>query len=287
MNIVQQLVNGVIIGHGYALVAIGWTVLLGTARLVNFGHGQMYMFGAFLTWWFMRAFGLPYLLSIPLAVVAGAVLGALMQRALIRLTIEQNLVSLMIATLGFGQILEGTAGTLFGAQSQFIDSPFDKINISFGTVIFTAQDVLVVLVTIILFLALRFIMVRTKLGAWIRMVAEDPKLTQLAGISTSWVYFVVFAFEGAAVVFAAAVVAPRMPIDPSMGFDQVIMTFVVVVLGGMGSITGSYVAGLVLGIFTAVVGAFVAPAYTSAAAFLVLIFIMVARPGGLAAGKRA
>jgi branched-chain amino acid transport system permease protein len=262
-------------------------VLLGTARLVNFGHGQMYMLGAFLAWWAMRAFGLPYLLSIPFAVVAGAVLGALMQRALIRLTIEQNLVSLMIATLGFGQIIEGMAGTVFGAQSQFIDSPYEKMNLSWGTVVFTAQDVLIVAVTIMLFVLLHFIMARTKLGAWIRMVAEDPKLTQLAGVSTTWVYFTVFAFEGAAVAFAAAVVAPRTPIDPSMGYDQVIMTFVVVVLGGMGSITGSYVAGLVLGIFTAVVGAFIAPAYTSAAAFLVLIFVIVARPGGLAVGKGA
>lgn len=285
MNFVQQIVNGIIIGHGYALVAIGWTVLLGTARLVNFGHGQMYMLGAFLTWWFTRALHLPYLVSIPFAVVTGALLGALMQRALIRLTIEQNLVSLMIATLGFGQIIEGLAGTVFGAQSQFIESPFQNMNISVGPIIFTVQDVLIVVATIVLFLLLRFVMVSTRLGAWVRMVAEDPKLTQLAGISTTWIYFIVFAFEGAAVVFAAAMVAPRTPIEPSMGYDQVIMTFVVVVLGGMGSITGSYVAGLVLGLFTAIIGIFISPAYISAAAFLVLIFVMVARPGGLAAAK--
>jgi branched-chain amino acid transport system permease protein len=93
----------------------------------------------------------------------------------------------------------------------------------------------------------------------------------------------VFAFEGAAVAFAAAFVAPRTPILTSMGFEQVIMTFVVVVLGGIGSVTGSYVAGIALGLFTAFFGAFVSPAYTTAAVFTVLITVLVVRPGGLAA----
>jgi len=118
------------------------------------------------------------------------------------------------------------------------------------------------------------------------MVAEDPKLAELAGVNVRHVYLGVFAFEGGAVALAGAMVGPRTPILTSMGFDEVIMTFVVVVLGGIGSVFGSYLAGLALGLFTALFGALVSPAYTTAAAFGVLIAVLVLRPGGLAAGAR-
>ena len=284
MNVWQQLANGVIMGHSYALTAIGWTLLLGAARLVNFGHGQMYMLGAFVAWFVMRATGLPYIVAIPVAVLAGAALGAVMQRAMMRLTLQQNLVSLMIVTLGFGEIVEGVAGLTFGVKPETLASPLNAVNLHWGPVLLTEQDLLVVAATIVMFLLLRYVLGRGLVGSWVRMVAEDPKLTQLAGVNVARVYLGVFAFEGAAVAFAATLVAPRTPIITSMGFDEVIMTFVVVVLGGVGSVAGSYFAGLALGVFAAFFGALVSPAYTAAAAFLILIPVMVLRPGGLASG---
>lgn len=281
MNVLQQAINGLVIGHAFALVAVGWTLLLGSARLVNFGHGQMYMIGAFVAWWVMRTTGLPYPLAVPCAVLAGAALGAVMQRLMLRLTLQQNLVSLMIATLGFGQLLEGAAGFAFGPRPQMIASPLQTVEFRWGDVWFTAQDLLLVAATIAVFLLLNFVLSRTVFGSSVRMVAEDPKLTQLGGLNVSRVYMGIFAFEGAAVAFAACLVAPRTPILTSMGFEQVIMTFVVVVLGGIGSVRGSYVAGLGLGLFTAFFGALVSPAYTTAAVFVVLIAVMVLRPGEL------
>lgn len=285
MNVAQQLINGIVIGHAYALVAVGWTLLLGAARLVNFGHGQMYMIGAFIAWWVMRTTGLPYLLAVPIAVAAGAILGAVLQRVMLRLTLQQNLVSLMIVTLGFGQMLEGAAGIAFGPQPQRLISPLQEASIRWGSVWFTWQDVFLVVATIGAFLVLSFVLRRTVLGSWVRMVAEDPKLTQLAGIDVSRVYMGIFAFEGAAVAFAAVLVAPRTPILTSMGFEQVIMTFVVVVVGGIGSVRGSYLAGLGVGLFTAFFGALVTPAYTTAAVFTLLIAVMVLRPGELEASR--
>jgi len=282
MNLAQQVANGIIIGHAYALVAVGWTMLLGAARLVNFGHGQMYMVGAFVAWWVMRTTSLPYPAAVALAVLAGAALGALMQRLVLRLTLSQDLVSLMIVTLGFGQMLEGAAGFAFGPKPQTLSSPLEAIDIRLGSVSFTAQDALLVAAAIAVFLGLRFAMNRTAFGSWVRMVAEDPALARLSGIRISRVYMGIFAFEGAAVAFAATLVAPRTPIMISIEFEQVIMTFVVVVLGGIGSVGGSYVAGVALGLFTALFGAMVSPAYTTAAVFALLIAVMVLRPGKLA-----
>ena len=287
MNLTQQLINGLVLGHAYALVAIGWTLLLGVARLVNFGHGQMYMLGAFVTWWAVVKAGVPYALALPIAMAIGALFGLLMQRVMLKATFEQNLVSIMIMTLGFGYVLQGGAALVFGSTGQILDTALSRSEIKLGELWLTQQDLAIVLVAIAVFVGLKWLLDGTRVGRLVRMVAEDPKLAQLAGVNVRRVYYGVFAFEGAAVAFAAGMVAPRTPILTSMGFEEVIMTFVVVVLGGIGSVTGSYVAGVALGLFTALFGALVSPAYTTAACFLVLIAVLVLRPGGLGAGSTA
>jgi branched-chain amino acid transport system permease protein len=286
MNLTQQLLNGLVLGHAYALVAIGWTVLLGTARLVNFGHGQMYMVGAFMTWFGISRLGLPYVIAIPLAMGVGIIIGMVVQRIMLQATIEQNLVSIMIMTLGVGYVLHGAAALIFGSTGQILDTPLSTREITAGDFWLTWQDVLIIVAAIVEFLLLKWLLDRTRIGRLVRMVAEDPKLAELAGVNIRNVYLGVFAFEGAAVALAGALVGPRTPILTSMGFDEVIMTFVVVVLGGIGSVFGSYLAGLALGLFTALFGALVSPAYTTAAAFVILIAVLVLRPGGLAAGAR-
>ncbi len=287
MNLGQQLINGLVLGHAFALVAIGWTVLLGVARLVNFGHGQMYMLGAFVTWWAMAGLGLPYVLAIPVAIGVGMLVGFVLQRVMLKATIDQNLVSIMIMTLGFGYVLHGGAALLFGSTGQIMDTPLVMREIVIGDLWLSWQDLAIVVVAILEFILLKRVLDRSRVGRLVRMVAEDPKLAELAGVDIRRVYFGVFAFEGAAVALAGAMVGPRTPILTSMGFEEVIMTFVVVVLGGIGSVTGSYLAGIALGLFTALFGALVSPAYTTAAAFAVLIAVLVLRPGGLAAGARS
>lgn len=283
MNLTQQLINGLVLGHAYALVAIGWTLLLGVARLVNFGHGQMYMLGAFVTWWAVAKAGVPYLLALPIAMAVGALFGLLMQRVMLKATFEQNLVSIMIMTLGFGYVLHGGAALVFGSTGQILETALSRREITIGDLWLTWQDAAIIVAAILVFVTLKWVLDGTRVGRLVRMVAEDPKLAMLAGINVRRVYYGVFAFEGAAVAFAAGMVAPRTPILTSMGFEEVIMTFVVVVFGGIGSVTGSYVAGVALGLFTALFGALVSPAYTTAAAFLVLIAVLVLRPGGLSA----
>jgi len=270
MTLLQQILNGIVLGHAYALVAIGWTLLLGVARLVNFGHGQMYMLGAFITWWAMTKAGVPYGLALPIAMGIGALFGLFMQRVMLKATLEQNLVSIMIMTLGFGYVLHGGASMIFGSTGQILETALSNRDLDIGELWLTWQDAAIVVAAIAVFLVLKWVLEGTNLGRLVRMVAEDPKLAMLSGVNVRRVYYGVFAFEGAAVAFAAGMVAPRTPILTSMGFEEVIITFVVVVLGGIGSVTGSYVAGVALGLFTALFGAFVSPAYTMAAAFLLL-----------------
>ena len=144
MNLVQELINGLILGHAYARIAIGWTVLRGVARLVNVGHGQMYMSGAFVAWWATAPLGVPYPVAILVAVGAGLLLGLLVQAAMLRLTLEQNLVSIMIVTLGFGHVLRGAAALAFGATPQILETPLSLVEFEVAGAWVTAQDGLIV-----------------------------------------------------------------------------------------------------------------------------------------------
>lgn len=283
MNLAQQLINGLVLGSGYALIAIGWTVLLGAARLVNFAHGQLYMLGAFVAWAIMHKLGFSYYVSVLLAVLGLGLAGIVLQGMMLRLVMQQNLTSLMIVTLGFGYVMTGGAAKIFGGDPQAFVSPLTETSIRFGDIWFTWQDVVTLVGTLVLFGVLWLVLNRTRTGAVVRSVAEDPKLAQLFGINATLVYIGVFVFECAAVALGAGLVAPRSPILTSMGFDEVILTFVIVVLGGIGSVGGSLAAGFGLGMFTALFGALVSPAYTTAAAFFVLLAVLVFRPGGLAA----
>ncbi len=281
MTLISALINGLAIGAGYALLAVGWTVLLGAARLVNFAHGQLYMLGAFGTWFAVSKLGLPYLAAIPLALVAVALLGVLMQLAMTKMTLDQNIVNLMLVTLAFGYLLQGGASLLFGGNPQRIESPFEGRSLTLGTARFTQQDLFIVVITLVLY-AITFLVLRqTNIGRIVRGVAEDPKLGQLYGINAARVYLGVFVFAAICAALAGATIGARSPILTSIGFEEVIITFLVVVLGGIGSIIGGLVAGLGLGVFVAVFGTYFPPAYSTAAAFAVLLVVLVVRPEGL------
>lgn len=280
MSFLQQVINGIVLGHAFALIAIGWTVLLGVARLVNFGHGQMYMLGAFVTWFAMTSLGLPYVVALPVAMAVGVIVGFVMQSVMLNLTLRQDLVSVMIVTLGFGHIFEGAAALTFGSTGQILDTPLSLRDVYWGDLWFTWQDIAIVVLTIAIFIMLKVVIEHSSIGRKVRMVAEDPKLALLTGINVKWVYLGVFCFEGAAIALAGGMVAPRTPILTSMGFEEVIITFVVVVLGGIGSVTGSYLAGLGVGLFTAFFGAYVSSAYSTAAMFVLLIVVLIMRPDG-------
>jgi len=281
MNLLAQLVNGIALGAGYALLAVGWTVLLGAARLVNFAHGQLYMLGAFITWWATSRLDLPYAAAIPVALVGCGVLGFLMQLLMTRLTMKQDLVSLMLVTLAFGYMFTGGASIFFGGNPQQIPSPGVQHRIEILGTHLAYQDVLIIACALLLYAATWWTLARTNVGHVVRGVAEDPKLAQLYGINPARVYVGVFVFAAVTAALAGAVIAPRQPILTSMGFEEVIITFLVVVLGGIGNVLGGLTAGFGVGIFTALFGAYVSPAYSMAAVFAVLLVFLVVRPEGL------
>jgi len=278
MNVFAVLANGLALGAGYALLAIGWTVLLGAARLVNFAHGQFFMLGAFLTWLAVATLDLPYLAALPIVVVAGAALGVLLQLALSRLVLDQNLTSIMLVTLAVGYLLEGAAGLQFGGDPRVIKSPFEDTQVPIGSGSIPLHDALMVVLAIALYTAVWYVLRRTRAGAVMRGVSEDPALSRLYGTNPALVYIFVFAFAGAAAMLAGFALGPRSPVLTSMGFLEVIITFAVVVIGGIGRIWGNLAAAFGFGIFSALFGQLFDQSLSLAAAFAVVIVYLVVRP---------
>lgn len=280
-HLLSQIINGLALGAGYALLAVGWSVLLSAARLVNFSHGQLYMVGAFFTWWGMSVFGLPYYIAIPVAVAGVGLIGFVLYLLMSKLVINQNLVNIMLVTLAFGHILTGVSALVFGGNPRQIAAPGLADRIYILNTYLTAQEILIIVAALLLYGITWFVLSKTKVGRQVRGVAEDPFLAQLYGINPGKIYAGVFVFSAISAALAGALIGPRHPILTSMGFEEVIITFLVVVLGGIGSIIGGLVAGFGLGLFIALFGAYISPAYSMAAAFAVLLLFLVIRPQGL------
>ena len=277
----SDIIIGLVIGCGYALLALGWTVLLGAARVVNFAHGQLYMLGAFVTWWTMTQFGVPYWLGLIITLVLVGTIGGLMQTILLRMTMKHDLVRIMIVTLGFGYIITALATILFGGNAQQLNSPLQSKDITVLGTALTFQDLLVVVLTVVLFGLTSLVLRRTRLGRVIRAVAEDPQLAELGALRPSWVYIGVFAFSAALAAVAGALLTTQGPVFTSVGSDEVIFTFVIVVLGGVGRIWGNLIAALAVGLFTSLFGALASPAYTTAVLFALVLVVFAIRPQGV------
>ncbi|MBX9472376.1 branched-chain amino acid ABC transporter permease [Microcella sp.] len=281
MITIAQIINGVVIGSGYALLALGWTLLLGAARVVNFAHGQFYMIGAFVTWWFMTMTGAPYLVSLVVALVVAGLVGMLMQRVILGMTIEHDLVRIMIVTLGFSYVLSSLATLIFGGNAQRVISPFQEIYVDVAGVRLSVQDIIVVVLALVLFTVTYFVVQGTRLGRVIRAVAEDPKLAELGGLRPAQVYITVFAFSTVLAALAGALLTARSPVFTTVGGEQVLLTFVIVVLGGVGRIWGNLLAALGVGLFTSIFGALVSPAYTTGVLFAIVLLLFIIRPRGV------
>lgn len=278
MRINDLLVDGLAIGTGYALLAIGWTVLLGAARLVNFAQGQLYMLGGFTTWWLSDQFSLPYFASVPIIIVGGALLGLVLQVVLGRLVQERNLTSIMLATLAVGYVIQGVAGLTFGGDPQIVPSPLSNEQLTVVGSDLTGQDALIIVLAVVMYAGVWYVLRKTRAGSYVRAVSEDSSLASLYGINTTWVYAGVLAFATVAAVLAGWAMTPRGPILTTIGFQEVIITFAVVVIGGIGRIWGNFAAAMGLGLFVVLIGQLWVPAYALAATFAIVIAFLVVRP---------
>jgi len=278
----QQLTIWINLGAMYALLAIGYTMVYGIIKLINFAHGEIFMCGAFFTWWFMTAASLPLPLSALIGILFSTLLGVGVERIAYRPLRNAPRFAVVISVLGMSIFLQNMARIIWGAESQVFDVDFGISPIFIGSVIVPFKKIFILLTSLVLMIALGLFIKKTYLGKAMRATSADREAAEMMGINVNSVITLTFAIGSAMGAIAGILYAINYnSIDPYMGFNAGMKAFAAAVLGGIGNIYGAMFGGILLGIFEGVGAAYISSMYRDAFAFAVLILVLIFRPQGL------
>lgn len=291
----QELVNGLTTGALYALVALGFSMVYGVLKLLNFAHGDLYMVGAFVGYFVIQWFGGPTGLKIPvpallvimfvLAASLAGFLGVAIERFAYRPLRDAPRIAPLITAIGISFFLENAALLLFGAQFRVYNtSDFISFSSGFrvGSVSIDAVQIMVLLLGLVLMVGLRLLVVRTKLGKQMRAVASDREAAEMLGINVNFTIAATF-FLGSALAGVAGVMAGLLfnQVTSTIGFVAGLKAFTAAVVGGIGSLPGALLGGLMIGLAESFITGYVSSTYTNLLVFGLLIAVMLIRPTGL------
>ena len=279
--LLAQLMLGLVNGSFYAMLSLGLAVIFGMLNIINFAHGALYMMGAFFAWMGLNYLGIGYwpaLLLVPLAVGA---IGVAVERSMLQWLYKLDHLYGLLLTFGLALIIEGLFRDQYGASGLPYDIP-EQLQGAFdlGFMFLPKYRAWVVVASLAVCLSTWFVIEKTRLGANLRAATENPRLTQAFGINVPLLVMLTYGFGVALAGFAGVLAAPAFQVNPLMGSHLIIVVFAVVVIGGMGSILGSIVTGLGLGVIEGLSKVFY-PEASSTVVFMIMILVLLLRPAGL------
>ena len=285
-TIIQLVISGLLIGSIYALMSIGLTLIFGVLRVVNFAHGEFLMIAMYGAWAFSKLLGLnPYIAAIAV-VPAMFLFGALVYRLVIGSALEKPHLVVVFATMGLSIFLQNAALMAMTADLRDVPPIFGR-SISIGHIFVKGELLLGFVVTLCCTIALQWVIKYTFLGKAIRATVQDGEAAKLMGIAVPKIFLITFAAGSALVGLAACVMLPLFSVFPTVGLNFVLIAFVIVVLGGMGSIEGALLGGFCVGVVQSVGSYYVAPAFGQLFFFVLFLLVMIFRPNGLFGQKGA
>jgi branched-chain amino acid transport system permease protein len=285
----QQFINGLSLGAIYALIALGYTMVYGVLRLINFAHGDVYMLGAFAGYYIANALNMdanPSILG-AIAVTMGAMaicalIGIVIERLAYRPVRHHPRLTSLITAIGVSLLLEYGGQVVFGATPRFFPQMIRSQIYAVGGVQITNQNLLIIVVSVIVMFGLQYIVHQTRIGKAMRATSFNLPVARLMGINTDFVIAFRFALGSALAAAGGVMVALAIPrIDPLMGLMTGLKAFVAAVLGGIGNIPGAMLGGMLIGLMETWIGATAYSTYRDAVAFAVLILILLFRPAGI------
>ena len=284
--VIQQLLNGITLGSIYSLVALGYTMVYGIVKLINFAHGDIYMVGAFVGLVTATFMGKNFILVIAVSMILTAFLGVLVEKTAYKPVRNSSRISALISAIGASIFISNLVVLINGPQREAYPEIFPRIEFGLGGITVSFLQIFIILISIALMYGLYYIVYNTKMGIAMRAVSQNLNTSRLMGINPDNVISFTFAI-GSSLAAAAGVLVGTYyrAIDPLMGLIFGLKAFVAAVLGGIGSIPGAVVGGLVLGLAEVMGVAFISPSFRDAIAFGILIFILIVKPSGLF-GKR-
>ena len=276
-----QLMLGLVNGSFYAVLSLGLAVIFGMLNIINFAHGALYMTGAMLTWIGLEYLGIGYWWMLVLAPICVGIIGIAIERLMLQWLYKLDHLYGLLLTFGLALMIEGLFRDLYGVAGQPYSIP-EELSGAFnlGFMFLPKYRAWIIVASLSVCLATWYVIEKTRLGAYLRAATENPKLTQAFGINVPLMVMLTYGFGVGLAGFAGVLAAPATQIGPLMGSNLIIIVFAVVVIGGMGSILGSVVTGLGLGIIEGMTKVFW-PEASSTVVFMIMAVVLMIRPAGL------
>ena len=275
----QVMINGVTLGTNYVLMALGFTMIFGVLRIVNFAHGEFYMLGAFFVLTAIVKFQVSYFLAVVFAVISVGVLGFLAEKVIFRRFRDKELEGMIVA-LGLSILIQNLGLVAWGPYDLSIPPVFSGV-LKMGSMFYPVERLMVVVLSFLLMVGFYLFLKKTKLGLAIQAIAQDTEIARVQGIRINRLYPLAFAIGTGLAAAAGAVIGPLFQLNPWMGIMPQVKAFIVVILGGIGSIPGALLGGLILGVAESFVSTYASKAMADMLGFIIVIGILLFRPSGL------
>ncbi|EZP63634.1 MULTISPECIES: branched-chain amino acid ABC transporter permease [Delftia] len=280
-GLMSQLLLGLVNGSFYAILSLGLAVIFGLLNVINFAHGALFMLGAMVTWMAMSYFNINYWVMLVLSPLLVGLLGVLIERFLLRWIYKLDHLYGLLLTLGLSLLIEGLFRSVYGVSGLGYDTPeLLEGATNLGFMILPNYRAWVVLASVVVCVATWFMIEKTRIGAYLRAGTENPRLVEAFGVNVPVMITLTYAFGAALAAFAGVLAAPVYQVTPLMGQNLIIVVFAVVVIGGMGSIMGSILTGLGLGVIEGLTKVFW-PEASSTVVFFIMVIVLLIRPAGL------
>ena len=277
------LLEGTVAALVLALTALGLSLVFGVMRIVNIAHGEFFMLGAVLAWWFGSIVGGSPLVGFLIALIAGPLIVGAVAFAtdyLILRRIEYDPESTIVATIGLLYIIQQVVLTFYGGDAKAVEAPI-YFRVSFPWFGYSGYKLIVAGTSALLLIGTWFAISRTQMGLYMRATQQDEEMAQALGVPVRRVYALVFAFGAMLAAAAGVLVVPIQQAHYLMGLEPLLLSFIVVIIGGLGNLRGTLVAAFVIGISDGIISVFFSPTLAKILATLVVAFVLVVRPGGL------
>jgi branched-chain amino acid transport system permease protein len=284
--LMQSILSGILIGGVYALIGIGLTLIFGVMRVINFAQGELVMVGMYVTFFLFKGFGMDPFLSVVLTMPALFLLGAFLQRTLINKVLDALPQNQILLTIGIGLVLANLAMLLFTSDYRILSTSYSSSSVSLGGIFLSTPLLYCFAITAVITAALYWFLVKTDVGHAIRATAQDRDAAQLMGVNVRNMAVLAFGLGAALAGAAGALVAPTYYIYPQVGSAFTLKAFVVVVLGGMGSIIGATLGGVLIGTAESLSGAYFGSGWKDLCVYAIFLLVLLLKPSGLLGKSR-
>ncbi|MGA2465299.1 MAG: branched-chain amino acid ABC transporter permease [Thermodesulfobacteriota bacterium] len=275
----QVILNGVTLGTNYVLMALGFTMIFGVLRIVNFAHGEFYMLGAFFVLTVITKLQIGYFPAVVIAVISAGLLGIFTEEVIFRRFRDKELEGMIVA-LGLSILIQNLGLVTWGPYDLSIPPVFTGV-LKIGSMFYPVERLMVVLLSFLLMAGFYLFIKRTKLGLAIQAIAQDTEIARVQGMRINRLYPLAFAIGTGLAAAAGAVIGPLFQLNPWMGIMPQVKAFIVVILGGIGSIPGAFLGGFILGVAESFVSTYATKAIADMLGFIIVICILLFRPSGL------